>query len=387
MVANGIFTKLYYLSKIYLRGLDGLRGIAAMLVVLGHVELIKKTFGYTNVYDGDGPFFLYLGNHAVTFFFVLSGFLITYLLLIEREKSSKISVKKFYLRRILRIWPVYYLLFFAGFIILPLFHRTDFLLPATVSQQGYWKSFAFKITLLPNFSSRSNPVAFQSWSIGVEEQFYILWPLIVSLILSKKKLLLSMCGIVIGIYSLRAGIYIDQILGTHHQFLVAINHFLRESRFDNMAIGAILAIIFKRNPNKDMKTIFKGIIILSLALILIMGVSVGYGLDMPIAAILFAGFIYIIFTKKLLYFLETKACKFLGKISYGLYMYHVIGIIIAINIMRWVFNKDFTGQGLLQNAVLYSLVVSFTISIAAISYYLMELRFLRLKGKLSKLET
>ncbi|SHL15607.1 Acyltransferase family protein [Flavobacterium xanthum] len=89
--------------KKHIKGLDGLRGLAAILVILGHVELIKKSLGLKNLNDGGGPFILYLGNHAVTFFFVLSGFLITYLLLNEKEFYSKIEIKNFYLRRLLRI--------------------------------------------------------------------------------------------------------------------------------------------------------------------------------------------------------------------------------------------------------------------------------------------
>jgi peptidoglycan/LPS O-acetylase OafA/YrhL len=103
------------MGKIYFQGLDGLRAIAAILVVIGHIELVKKSFNLVNLQDGGGPFYLYLGGHAVTFFFVLSGFLITYLLIKEKENNNSISIKSFYWKRILRIWPVYYLLFVGVF--------------------------------------------------------------------------------------------------------------------------------------------------------------------------------------------------------------------------------------------------------------------------------
>lgn len=140
------------MSKMHLRGLDGLRGIAALMVVLGHVELIKKVYNFHNVYDGGGPFFLYLGSHAVTFFFVLSGFLITFLLIKEKEKVGTISVKKFYLRRILRIWPVYYLLFILGFIVLPQIDFSTLLISSSIDSEVYTKSFICNILLFPNFS-------------------------------------------------------------------------------------------------------------------------------------------------------------------------------------------------------------------------------------------
>jgi peptidoglycan/LPS O-acetylase OafA/YrhL len=188
------------MSKQYFKGLDGLRGIAAILVVLGHIELLKKTFNFNNVYDGGGPFFLYLGSLAVTFFFVLSGFLITFLLLKEKEQKGSISIRNFYLRRLLRIWPVYYVLFILGFLIFPRLYIAGIIMPKPIEWSSYWNSFFFNLVLLPNFAKVSNPIAFQSWSIGVEEQFYIFWPILVLKIKSLKKLFIAMVSIVVGIY-------------------------------------------------------------------------------------------------------------------------------------------------------------------------------------------
>lgn len=128
-------------SKIYFKGLDGLRGIAAIAVVLGHIELIKQFFQLKNVYDRGGPFFLYLGSLAVTFFFVLSGFLITFLLLKEKESKGTIAIRNFYLRRALRIWPVYYVLFVLGFLIVPRLVFPGLLVPTTIDPGNYWTSF------------------------------------------------------------------------------------------------------------------------------------------------------------------------------------------------------------------------------------------------------
>ena len=96
------------MEKIHLPGLNGIRAIASLMVVLAHFTQI---FGITMGFS----FYLYKdGGIAVTLFFVLSGYLITYLLLLEKHKFKKIDLKAFYLRRILRIWPLYYLIIILG---------------------------------------------------------------------------------------------------------------------------------------------------------------------------------------------------------------------------------------------------------------------------------
>ncbi|MDB4274068.1 acyltransferase, partial [Algibacter sp.] len=102
---------------IYLPGLHGLRAIAAVLVIITHVELFKAKWGLPNLYNY--KLIQDFGTIGVDFFFVLSGFLITYLLFKEKEKYNKVSVKSFYIRRVLRIWPLYYFVLILVFFILP----------------------------------------------------------------------------------------------------------------------------------------------------------------------------------------------------------------------------------------------------------------------------
>src|SRR5437867_1336539 len=95
--------------KVYFPGLHGLRFFAAMMVVFSHVELMMDYHSYPNLYANNLAVYE-SGRMGVTLFFVLSGFLISYLLLTEKKVSGTVAVKKFYTRRILRIWPLYYLL-------------------------------------------------------------------------------------------------------------------------------------------------------------------------------------------------------------------------------------------------------------------------------------
>ena len=131
-------------SKTFFPGLNALRFCAAMAVLLTHVEFVKKVMLHGDGYwlkieeriqqsaissilrDGPqapipwlSPFVSFGGYVGVIFFFVLSGFLITYLLLEEKRVSATVAVKKFYMRRILRIWPLYYFLVVLGFVVLP----------------------------------------------------------------------------------------------------------------------------------------------------------------------------------------------------------------------------------------------------------------------------
>ncbi len=98
--------------KRYFEGLNTLRAIAALVVVVSHIELIKMENKLSNYFDTVPD-----GHIGVVLFFVLSGFLITFLLVEEQNKYGKINFKNFYLRRILRIWPLYYLILFLSFVL------------------------------------------------------------------------------------------------------------------------------------------------------------------------------------------------------------------------------------------------------------------------------
>ena len=107
---------------IFFKGLNELRAIAALAVVFHHIESYKSEDSLASVIHIPqlSYFVSNLGNHGVHLFFVLSGFLITYLLFVEQERFGKINVKDFYIRRVLRIWPLYYLIVFLSFFIVPL---------------------------------------------------------------------------------------------------------------------------------------------------------------------------------------------------------------------------------------------------------------------------
>ena len=94
-------------AKVYFKNLDGIRCLAAVMVLMQHVSDYKKDLG-TDVANAERPFVSSLGMFGVTLFFVLSGFLIFYLLFTEKKLTGTVRVKDFYIRRMLRIWPLYF---------------------------------------------------------------------------------------------------------------------------------------------------------------------------------------------------------------------------------------------------------------------------------------
>src|SRR5215510_7923630 len=185
-------------ERVFFPNLNGLRFIAALMVIIHHVEQYKSIYGLPNNFSSTT--IQIFGELGVVLFFVLSGFLITYLLLEEERQTNTIVIRNFYVRRILRIWPLYFLiviLALAVFPNIPLFILPDY------DRAKVYSHLAGKIFLylffLPNLVSPLFgivPYASLTWSIGTEEQFYLTWPALLKNI--KKYRLLLMFVIVFG---------------------------------------------------------------------------------------------------------------------------------------------------------------------------------------------
>ncbi|HWJ30505.1 MAG TPA: acyltransferase, partial [Flavisolibacter sp.] len=218
--------------KIYFPGLNGLRAIAALIVIFFHINSMMVFYGTNSI--------LYLKNrdemsrHAVVLFFVLSGFLITYLLIKEKQKFGTIDIKKFYLRRILRIWPLFYAAILLGLLIVPFNkfgHTTDYNLQTIIRYALF----------IPNFALMAGyilPSVAPLWSVGVEEQFYAVWPVL----LSKIKNILAFLVIFLTGY-----VFIKVVLLiTGHVYSSFSSSFIYFS-YDTMAIGGIAAWLYVHN--------------------------------------------------------------------------------------------------------------------------------------------
>ena len=160
--------------------------------MIHHIEQMKSISKIENYWETIS-FVGIIGKLGVVLFFVLSGSLITYLLLAEEQSFNKISIKNF-LRRILRIWPLYYLIIFLVFFVLP--NIEIFTFPGhgkdVIYSNLFWKLILFAI-FFPNLVLSLLgivPYASHTWSIGVEEQHYFIWPIILKYIKKYRVLLM-----------------------------------------------------------------------------------------------------------------------------------------------------------------------------------------------------
>src|SRR5690606_12891158 len=123
------------------------------------------------------------GNLGVNFFFMLSGFLITYLLIKEKEFTGTIHVPNFYVRRILRIWPLYYLCVAVGFIGFALLKKISGAPLEENANAWYYLFFAANFDIMHTWPEKPDALLLSVlWSVAVEEQFYLTWPLILRIV-------------------------------------------------------------------------------------------------------------------------------------------------------------------------------------------------------------
>ncbi len=375
-------------GKIYFPGLNGLRFLAASAVIITHIELLKQQVGLPSLWDEKKhPFFYNAGGLGVYFFFVLSGFLITYLLMAEKRKEGKISVRNFYLRRVFRIWPVYYLLVILAFFIFPHIHilRLDYFdkfLP-----EHFGVKLLLYLLILPNLALamfHSVPHAGQAWSIGVEEQFYIVWPWIVR---KTKNVLRTIIYLGIGIVIFKTGVLFICTYFPGHAWLEATKAFIAMTKIECMAIGGLGACIAFGDYKKIMEIIFNPIVqLISYAMLPILIFFTPPAIQDGEHLIYSLCFLVIIMNvamnPKSFIKLENKSLNFLGNISYGMYMFHMFIVVLVLRIVPEFINVN---NIVLVNFAYYGFTFALTIGFCTLSYYLYEKPFIRLKKKFSSI--
>jgi peptidoglycan/LPS O-acetylase OafA/YrhL len=359
-------------ESIYFPNLNGLRFIAAFLVIIHHNEQLKSIFGIKNIWDN--AVIYQIGGLGVQLFFVLSGFLITFLLLQERKKTNTIHVKYFYIRRILRIWPLYFAvvllaLFFFPYIKMMVWPGYPIeIVHSNLALKLFFFFTFFSNLVLSNFGVI--PYASQTWSIGLEEQFYLVWPVIVKYV---KDILLFLIGVLVVMTFLKYATQINWL--NKIPFFWSIQWiFSILSRFESMAIGGVFAVIYFRKYkiiNILKHPLFFYPLFIYLMYLILRGVDTTYYL--LTFQLLFGVCIFYFASSKPFIILENPIMNYLGKISYGLYMLHPIAIVLSI----------FICKSLVLSDVYVSAILSLTLTIllATISYLYMEKRFLHLKSR------
>ena len=391
-------------QKQYFSYLDALRCLAFLAVFYAHTGTIFLGATITDSFPLNiwKKFTIY-GSYGVNFFFVLSGFLITYLLLKEKSASGKISIKNFYLKRVLRIWPVYFLTLFFSIFLLPFFipASTYTVLGMTNPVMSFQTFFAFFFFVGNFYQGMGFGMGALSigilWSVCVEEQFYLVWPWIVKWFNTRKLLIITV--LLISLSLLYKYIWADDRIA---------NYYLPWSVGMDLAFGALLGIGYFLNKNKQVIT--WALTIFGICILMVIGTSLsGYPqikpalieslrlFKTPMVDCIFALIIlfFIQRTNKLnsnnkhpvITFLHLSKQKiknaliYLGKISYGLYAYHTICLMIVVSVLyRTGLITINVGRVAFFTTAILSILL--TILVAHLSSKLMEGPILRLKNRL-----
>jgi peptidoglycan/LPS O-acetylase OafA/YrhL len=362
-------------NTLYFPNLNGVRFIAAFWVIVHHIEQFKEKFGFIN-HQFSTRFVRMIGPLGVFLFFVLSGFLITSLLLVEKERTKTIDIASFYMRRVLRIWPLYFLTVFLGLFVLPEIPFLNIPDETVFIRENFTEKIILYLFILPNVVTgvfKHIPYLSQNWSIGVEEQFYYFWPWVIRQT-KTTRLLLVMIVFFFFFYFLRSltVLYMPEIGWWKY-----LNEFIKSLRITCMILGAIGAYFTYFQPNSQfIKILFhkitQWILYISLIGLLFFGVYIK-GINQEFYALIFT-LILMNLAKNpdSILSLENPVFDYLGKISYGLYMYHTIAVVIGVKIAM-----NFQQS----NWVSYPISNLLTISISALSYQYFEKPFLKIKSK------
>jgi peptidoglycan/LPS O-acetylase OafA/YrhL len=349
----------------YFPSLEGLRGIAVLVVMFHHME--TRIFSVCDKFRG--------GFLGVDTFFVLSGFLITSILLSEREKTGKISLKNFYLRRGVRLVPAFwvYLLvvYFAGEYFLT---KENFLL--TTDSYNYISAIAY-LTNWYNITGTPTALLSHIWSLAVEEQFYIIWSSVLYLAYKEKKnnrqILKFTLGLIGVLIIIRAG---RAFAGTEFEVL----YFSTDSRMDGLLIGCVTAFVFKWKliseefyKTKNFSHYATLCLCLSVMIFLVFAredLALYYG-GFSIFSLCVAVMILWLVKRSGTFvhrILEFRPLIWIGQVSYGLYLWH--------NVMFDFSRKTFVSA---EAKILFGFALTFIV--CAASFYLIEKPFLKIKHK------
>ena len=365
----------------YFKELNSLRFIGFIGVFFGHVffsnspeiinsKLYATLFSYGKI----------LGFISIDSFFVLSSFLITWKALEEIKFTNAFQFKNFLIRRSLRIWPLYFLIVFLGFLI-EYFKSYYFLESEKLPSIWNFILFILNYDIIENGYNFLFFMVFM-WSISVEEQFYVFWAIIIKWF---NKYLLAISFLIILISLLFRVCFINDSLSLNFHTVSALGNF---------GIGALTAILAFKYPHfiAKLQSLTRNTILFVYLIIfsffILMPFLIENNFFIITQRVLFSIFFSFIILeqsycdKSIVKVSRIKYFNFFGKISYGLYCYH--GIIITIILQM----SGFLSESLLNSLVLYPIIIFVsTLAISQISFRFYESKFLNFKSKFSFLSS
>lgn len=347
---------------------DALRFFAFLKVFLLHVPIVAF------------PWFVYIkagGGIGVQFFFVLSGFLITYIICEEKKQKGQLNLKNFFIRRILRIWPLYYLMVLVAY-------ATPWLLQhigLSSSPEGYKPELWMSLLFLENYKmmithqhANVSPLSVM-WSLCIEEHFYIVWGLLLYYLPVRhlpKIILACIVGAIVCRY-----VYVVNDIPTSDLF----------TNIDLFAYGAVPAWLLVTYPGKTERYInaipyviqwlFPAVLIVTILVCSQYKTDAAYITITSLLGALFSILIILILPENSrLKIKDRNVFSRAGVYTYGLYLYHTL----VINFLKQVFIKE--GISLdrpVWAGVFFMLALLLSLLCSIISYHFFEKYFLRLK--------
>ena len=354
--------------------LDGLRACAILLVLL--TDLWTYPSGHTTL-----NLIAATGWSGVDLFFVLSGFLITGILWDTRDDGR--YYRNFLARRALRIVPLYYLVLFVAFVALPLREATPELLRA---REDWWLYATF-LGNIPLAAGRGGQLFLIDilWSVSVEVQFYLIWPWVVRKLTAPR--LVTLCAtLLVATLLLRTVARVALDVDTRWLYMLPIY------RADAFAAGALVAMLTRTQlvHPATLRRIALGLVAVLVPVIVtlvlrdrfhrfsVLADTVGYSLLALLAA---AAVVLALEPGRVSRaLLTTRPMRHIGQVSYGLYLYHLLGLMIGGMLLARVTGLSFDAEAGLAPAVLQLVVISLgTLVVAGLSHRVVEQPILRLK--------
>ena len=333
--------------------LDGMRALAVFLVILYHFS-----FDWAPASLG------------VLGFFVLSGFLITWLLLKENDKTGTISLSGFYKRRSLRIFPAFYV-YCGGWLLLLLLTGHKVVWADVIS------AFCYISNYYQAFFHPADSFVTHTWSLAIEEQFYLLWPLCFYFGRHNlKRLAWYLVGLIGFVWIYRVALclifHVDQ----------AYIYRAFDTRIDNLMVGCLVAVLVKQGALQRLWGMLSANVYLPLLTVALLAGSsyftinsflyrdlVSFAFEPLLVAVLMIQLIVHSQTRAWGWF-EARPMRYLGQISYSLYLYHPA---VGYQVFKRLPNVPFWES--------FGIAVAMTVAVASASYYFIEKPFLRLKDR------
>lgn len=363
-------------QKFYLPGLDIVRCLGFFAVFIIHA--FRERF--VNYQAIPAPFAdliiaaLEIGKYSIDLFFVSSAYLITELLFREHDSTGGVDARAFYLRRMLRIFPLYYAFTIFAIFIFPLFADD-----AVPSRRHSFGLLTYTFNWVVSFSGYpAKSFVNHLWSVSVEEQFYLFFPLIIWLIGIKNLKFVAVAFLCIATISRLFMIETDFFVSAEQAMWVSTL-----TRLDPLAAGILLAVYMREKKITLLTSSFYRLTVILLSIIVLSVLSsffsvesnVYYALLMYPAATLACVIIIWAAISPNSDFSKFAPLIYLGKISYGLYIFHLAGLQIARYLLGFTLKNNYSA---VSSAILGFVL---TLIFAVVSYHLLEKPFLKLKKR------